>query len=76
MTITWEAALALATIAAALIGGQVKLMQWMIRSEIGRAIDALNGKYVRSELCTERHSGCKAELIHRIRRLEPRPTGD
>ncbi len=62
MQVTWEAVTAVCAIVALIEAVQIKVIQGMIRTEI----NALNGRYVRAELCCERHNACRADLVDKL----------
>jgi hypothetical protein len=56
VVITWEAVLGICAVVGLICGANALYVQYAIRAAVDDLFVRLNGRYVRAELCIERHS--------------------
>ena len=74
MTITSESLIAMAAIVGLLSTGLGVYVHYAVRAALlafeSRFFERLNGRYIRREVCEERHGACRAELGRRLMAIE------
>jgi len=77
MTITWEALIAICAALTVVAGGMAAYVNYAVRSALlnfeSRFFERLNGRYIRREVCEERHGACRNEIDRRLVTIEGKP---